>query len=240
MMRFSTIVVLCVLVSGGCAGQRTAALERQIRELQDQNFELRQTQLEGANDPVGEEQPVAIPTPARPRPAVPAAEPQPPSVDDQEVDEEEVAPTVEPVAERPAPAQPRRAPVPVVVSASAVPMIMAPAGYGGAQCEDGPFALQLVNQTGYFLRVHVAPTPGRPVRPGENLGRMIQIPPHGRFNTCLTTLGEHQVRGIVYTPVGPEMRRVNEFQITRTFSTRSMSATGRQVLRIDQYTINFN
>ena len=250
-MLLSCLKMLCIFGIGGCAGQQTAALERQIRELQDQNFELRRTQLEGgAVSSDAEPHSVAVPAPARLHPAVPAAEPQPSSIDE---DAPAAAPPVEPApapasvavpVQPPAvPAPARRAPVPVVVSPAVAPMIAGP-GYGGgamaAQCEDGPFALMLVNQTSYFLRVHVAPTPGRPVRPGENLGRMIQIPPHGRFNTCLTALGEHQIRGIAYTPVGPEMRRVNAFTTTRTFSTRSMSATGRQVLRIDQYTINFH
>jgi hypothetical protein len=233
-MKVTIIAVGLILISG-CSGQRVAALERQIRSLEDQNFALRRAQVEDETPSVTT--PTA-PAPATPRPAPVASEDleaTPVATPAASVEESTVAPDAPPPA--------RRRPVPVVVSApTAAPVFYPGAGGGAMGCdESGPFTLTLVNQTGYFLRVHVAPTPGRPsVRPGENLGNMIQVPPHGRYTTCLTALGEHQVRGIVYTPVGAEMRRVNSFNITRTFSTRSMSATGRQMLRIDEVVINFH
>jgi hypothetical protein len=231
-----TIIAVGLILMSGCSGQRVAALERQLRELEDQNFALRRAQVEDETPSVTT--PTA-PAPATPRPA-PVASEDPEEVASvatpvTSVEESTVAPDAPPPAHRP---------IPVVVSAptTTAPVFYPSAGGRAMGCdESGPFTLTLVNQTGYFLRVHVAPTPGRPsVRPGENLGNMLQVPPNGRYTTCLTALGEHQVRGIVYTPVGAEMRRVNSFNITRTFSTRSMSATGRQMLRIDEAVINFH
>jgi len=218
MRLFTAIAVLSLLA--GCSSQQLSSMQRQLRAEQDRNFELQQ-RLDGQVDQVERAAPTETTAPVPSPAATPAVEPEAP------------APAPAPVA-APAPVQaPARVPVVVAPPRAPIPVMH---GTAPGQC-GGVFTMEIQNRTEYFLRVHARPAAGRSVAPQ---GGTIRIAPRDSFTVCLRTLGRYSIRGIAYAPNGRQMVQVNRFQITRAFSTRSMSTLGRQVIRVNSDMLNFH
>ena len=114
------------------------------------------------------------------------------------------------------------------------PQYLAQLDYPIAGCERGPYALELTNDTGYYLEMTID---------GESIdflapeGAYAELPPWTTAYLCLEWLGEHDVAGYSYYESYGELYPVRGdygyFAVTDYYGS-DVGPHGRQELYIDE------
>ncbi len=207
-MRFSIIITIAVFASG-CASTQTASLERRLRALEDENFQLRQAQIDG--DTTAEQ-----------------ADEEPTTVSVEQADEEPA------LSERPLRDTPdfSRTPAPLPVAGPPQHWARAYRTPNVPGCSSGPYVVQFRNRSeDLYFEVYLD---GVRLRVFGGRGALPHIPPGTSAYACLDGLGEHSVMGTAYHRRGSSLVEDSRFSVDFNFQRRSSSSRQHQIVRLDQ------
>lgn len=84
-----------------------------------------------------------------------------------------------------------------------------------AGCTDGPLSLEIVNQTGLYVRVLVD---GKGVETRGAYGVLPHLPPGQTVYVCLDRVGRHNVSGVVYARRYSQLVEVSRFSENHNYN----------------------
>ncbi|MFH1047913.1 MAG: hypothetical protein V1738_06445 [Patescibacteria group bacterium] len=229
-MRYSIFALVAItMMSVGCASRsQISTLERQLREQQDRNFTLEQSQLDEADGVSDDEEATVAPivqtlneSPVVASTANLPSLPPRPAPDFNQVD---AAPTARII--NPSPSAPLGPP-------QHWARAYRPPEVEG--CDSGPFSLEIRNQTDWFLEVLLD---GRQIRVFGADGNLPHLPPGQSAYVCLDNIGRHVVMGRAYQRRGAELIQVDDFQVTQNYGANPFH--GRHRLDLNEGLFRWN